>query len=343
MVSNGTDASGFGKAFDRLAGDRIRHGIDWRARRAVQTELTGAKGAETLARALRSEAGEQAIRAEVARQLGGQTSPAAVAADKKIAERDFTLSVLLGSKTPVRRTMTPGQYKRLSTEITALTGISETVDMRITQAFRSLLDAEARGLGRIAGGPCNILGKLVTPQLLDLPDGDVLEIGTLHGLFAPTLLRSLRRTARFRKLTVVDPFTGHQMQGGANIATDPGLTPVVEDVARWNFSELGLGEDEVRIINGFSTDADIQAQAGDRKYAVVVVDGDHFEPGVAKDLRWVENILVPGGIAILDDYGDKHWPGVQQATDEYLADPAAKMTMLGAVWTSGFLQLPVTS
>lgn len=343
MVSNGTKTSPLGKALDRLAGDRIRNGIDWRARRAVRSELSGVKGAAALAKVLRSEAGEQTLRAEVARQLAGRTGPGAVAADKAAAEREFTLSVLLGSKTSVRRTMTPGQYKRLSSEISALTGITETVDMRITQAFRSLLDAEARGLGRIAGGPCNILGKLVTPQLLDLPDGDVLEIGTLHGLFAPTLLRSLRRTARFRNLTVVDPFTGHQMQGGTNIATDPGLTPVFEDVARWNFGELGLAQDEFRIINGFSTDPDVQAQAGDRKYAVVVVDGDHFEPGVAKDLRWVENILLPGGIAILDDYGDRHWPGVQLATDKYLADPAAKMTKLGAVWTSGFLQLPASS
>jgi len=311
--------SGLSKAADRLVLNRIRDGIDWRVKKSVRSELGSSADSPDAVR--------QLVAAEVTRQLADA------------AERDFTLSILFGAKTRIKRTMSPKQYNRLAREIKEITGTSATVDMRITQEFRSLFESEARGLGRIAGGPLNILGKLVTPSLLDLPDGPVLEIGTLHGIFAPTLMRSLRRTGSFRHLTVVDPFTGHQMQGGKNIAVDPGLTPVVEEVARRNFRELGLGDDEVRIINGFSTDAQVQAEAGDRKYAVVVVDGDHFEDGVAKDLRWIENIMVPGGIAILDDYGDPKWPGVEAATTKYLAD-GAKMRLLGKVWTSGFLQMP---
>jgi hypothetical protein len=315
---------------DRRLNSTLDSGVESGLDRLLGTKRRAGRIAESL---LRTPPARRLIAEEVRRQLGGKGE------QTNRDNRDFTLGVLLGARTPTKRTLSKANHVRLLSELQAISGI-ESADVAVTHAFRSLLDAETRGLGRIAGSPYNILGKLVVPSLLDLPDGPILEIGTLHGLFSPTLVRSLRRVGQFRGLTVVDPFTGHQMQGGVDIPTDPSGTPVYEHIARWNFRELGLADDEVRIVNGFSTDPEVQAVAGDRKYAIVIVDGDHFEDGVGKDLRWVETILAPGGIAILDDYGDPKWPGVEAATTKYL-ESGGTMRMRGRVWTSGYLQQPV--
>jgi hypothetical protein len=68
------------------------------------------------------------------------------------------------------------------------------------------------------------------------------------------------------------------------------------------------------------------------------VDGDHSLDGVRADLEWVEQIVAPGGIVVLDDYGDKAWPGVQDALDKHLASGASRLNLLGRVSTSAYLR-----
>ena len=272
------------------------------------------------------------IAAEVDRRVAEST--------KRDADLEFSLQVLVHGRASADRRLNPRRFATLAGQIEQLTATpAADVRWRLGQAYLTLLDAEARGLGRIAGSTYNILGKLVVPPLLAPPDGPVLEIGTLYGLFSPALLRSFRRAGQFRELTVVDPLGGAQLQGGKVSFSDPSGAPVVEPVVRANFAEFGLAEDDVRVVVGLSTDDDVQAVVGDRRYAVVVIDGDHYEDGVAKDLRWVENILLPGGIAVMDDFGDKKWPGVEAAVRGYLAD-GGRMQLLGTASTSGYLRLP---
>jgi hypothetical protein len=306
---------------DALGRDRVRTRIN-RVRRDRQHEfaddgVSAVPGESKL---------EELIAAEVARQLAPSR------------HRDFTLGVLLGGRVRTDRTLTRARYTRLMSEIVNLTG-SPNVEWQTQQAFRSLLDLEARGLGRVAGSTYNVLGKLTVPPLLNPAEGPVLEIGTLYGLFSPALIRSFRRAGDFRMLTVIDPFAGLQVQGGANLRADRTGTPVDEDVARWNFGEFGLAADEVRVIPGYSTDPTVQQAAADEKYGVVVIDGDHSEAGVQKDLWWVENITAPGGVVVMDDYGDSKWPGVEAATRRYLAD-GGRLVLLGTASTSAYLRMP---
>lgn len=253
-------------------------------------------------------------------------------------DRDFTAALVLGAGRPNDRTLSEPVVARLGREVEAVTGVA-AAETSLRQAYRTLLEHEGRGLGRIAGTTANILGKLVVPPLLAPPAGPVLEIGTLFGLFSSALVRQHQHVGEFRALTVVDPFTGTQVQEGRAGGRDRTGTPVTEEVARRNLTALGLRDDEVRLVRGYSTDEDVRRQVTDRAYAVVVVDGDHAAEGVYRDLCWVQDLVLPGGVVVLDDWGDPGWPGVEAAGRRYLAD-GGHLELVGRVATSAYLRRP---
>jgi hypothetical protein len=235
------------------------------------------------------------------------------------------------------RVVGPVGFDKVVTQIAEITETEPAVVRRDLQmAYRSMIVAEGRSLGRIAGSTLNILGKLVTPRLLGPPNGQVLEIGTLFGVFGGALVHELARTGDEVELTVIDPLEGIQLQAGQGSNTDASGTPVTEPVVHRNLEAAGLREPQFRIIRGFSTDPVVQKQVGDRTYGVIVVDGDHSEAGVAADLEWVEELVEPGTIVVLDDYGDSRWPGVQAATDKHLAR-SKRLRSVGVVATSAYL------
>lgn len=314
------------RAAERLVGTRLKASIQ----RRVRQEVGGQRNA--LSADL-----QELVAAEVSRQLAEHR---AAEPAREPSHAEFTLDVLLGSGGRFNRSLNPRRWHSLVDDIRTVTGTAQP-ELRMMQAFRTLLDHETRGLGRIAGSSYNVVGKLVVPVLLAPPAGAVLEIGTLFGLFAPALVKQFRQVGQFRSLTVIDPLAGHQIQPGSSPNTDPTGTPVDEQTARHNFRVGGLTDDGVRLIRGFSTDPVVRAEAGDQAYAVVVIDGDHSEDGVYADLQWVETILAPGGIAVMDDFGDRMWPGVERATRRYLAD-GGRLELLGRAATSAFLRRPAS-
>jgi hypothetical protein len=227
-------------------------------------------------------------------------------------------------------------------EVAAISG-AQRAEYHVSVGYTTLIDLETRGLGRIAGSVQNIVGKLVTVPLLDPPNEDVLEIGTLFGMFAAGLERQLARTGRQPRITIVDPLEGLQLQGGRDDQVDRTAVPVVEDVVRRNLQLAGVPADRVRLFKGLSGDDAIRAAAADRRYGVVVVDGDHSAAGVAADLEYAEQVAAEGAVVVLDDYGDEKWPQVQQAADAHLAGPT-RFELIGTVATSAFLRAgPVPS
>ncbi|GAB2608218.1 class I SAM-dependent methyltransferase [Streptomyces capparidis] len=249
----------------------------------------------------------------------------------------YTLELLFGKEgRPSPRMPTKGSIDTLVKQVEAATG-ERNVRPHVAAAFRTLVEVEMRGVGRIAGGTPNILGKLTTPLLLGPPNADVLEIGTLFGLFSSALARQFSRTGQRCSLTIVDPLADVQLQPGTDNPKDPSGSPVSEAVVRANLELAGVPEERVRLHRGFSGDPDIRAAVSDRAYGVVVVDGDHSAEGVRDDLRWVEEIVAPGGVVVVDDYGDRTWPGVKEATDEYLTTDT-RFELAGVVSTSAFLR-----
>jgi hypothetical protein len=167
-------------------------------------------------------------------------------------------------------------------ELAQVSGDRSGAERNISQAFRLLIALEALGVGRIAGGTMNICGKLSAVPLLDPPNDEILEIGTLYGMF-----------------------------GAAGAAA--------------------------RVQQGFSEDPEVRALVSDRSYGVIIVDGDHSAAGVAADLEWAEQIVAPGGIVVLDDFGHPKWPGIKEAFDKHMATDT-RLTFLGQVANSGYLR-----
>lgn len=52
-------------------------------------------------------------------------------------------------------------------------------------------------------------------------------------------------------------------------------------------------------------------------FDVVLIDGDHTEAGVARDLVTAPELLTPTGLLLAHDYADPGWPGVRAAVDRF--------------------------
>lgn len=252
-----------------------------------------------------------------------------------------SLELLFGRRLPgMNRAISGPLLDSLIHEVATITGVKRA-GHHVATGYVTLFELEARGLGRIAGTTQNVVGKLTTTPLLDPPNDDVLEIGTLFGMHAAGLARQFARQGRTAMLTIIDPLEGLQLQSGRNDQVDQTAVPVVEDVVRRNLALAGIPETQLRVLKGLSQDPDIRATAADRRYGTIVIDGDHSEAGVARDLSWAEEITADGGIVVLDDYGDSKWPGVQAAADGHLAG-ATRFSMIGTVATSAYLRAAVS-
>lgn len=257
---------------------------------------------------------------------------------KRLKDQQHSMELLLGSDgRRFNRHPGPAQLGPVVKQVGEVTG-EKHARRAVIQAYRTLVEVENRGVGRLAGGTSNILGKLATTPLLKPPNGDVLEIGTLYGLFAGCLARQMLRAGIPCHLTIVDPIAPVQRQEDMDIAVDTSGTPINEAVVRANLHYTGVLPDQVRLVQGYSTDAEVHTALADSKFGVIVVDGDHSAKGVKADLEWVEELAAPGGVVVIDDYDDRVWPGVKEATDEHLAGGGSRLKKIGQVTTSAFLR-----
>jgi len=337
-----------------LFGNRLKASIDRRVRNQVTRQVEQAtdrlqrqqrestrqllEGRELQARVAKEVAERLAAFEAASRAAREARERAAQKADQHRVNREFTTDLFFGARRRHDRTLDPRRFTALEQEIKTLSGVT-SVGVAMQQAFRALVDAETRGLGRIPGSTYNILAKLVLPPLLQPPSGPVLEIGTAAGLFAPVLIGQFRRAGEFRSLTVVDALVGSHPEPDSTSGSDETGTRADREVAAHNVAVAGLAPADYRVVEGRSSDTAVQAESGDRQYAVVVVDGDRSEEGVYADLWWVEKIVAAGALVVLDDFGDPRWPGVERAGRRYLAD-GGRLELLGTASTSAYLRFP---
>ncbi|MCX3062208.1 class I SAM-dependent methyltransferase [Streptomyces beihaiensis] len=295
---------------------------------------------KTARRALRPVADliDQRIERQMRRRLpaaGGTDTDRRLA---ELAARQRPLELLLdGAGRGVSRMPAQVHLTRAIEELAKVTGDRAGAERNLAQAFRLLVGFEALGVGRIAGGTMNICGKLAAVPLLDPPNDDILEIGTLYGMFGAAVIRMMERAGRDPRLTIVDPLAGLQLQPGTTEGADPTGVPVREAAVRANLALVGAAGAAARVQRGFSGDPEVRAAVSDRPYGTIIVDGDHSTGGVAADLAWAEQIVAPGGVVVLDDFGHAKWPGIKEAFDQHMATDT-RLTFLGRVANSAYLR-----
>ena len=217
-------------------------------------------------------------------------------------------------------------------------GDSDAVAVALHQAYRMLVELEARGIGRVAGSTTNAIAKLAAVATLPPPTAAVLEIGTLFGLGAVGVVRQLARRGLDADLTLVDPFAGYQMQPDRSAELDVSHTPVTRSVVEANLALGGVSTDRYRVIEGRSESDDTQAAIADRTYGLVIIDGDHGADAALNDLLLADRLAADGALVVLDDFGDLAWPGVRAALDEYLERDEVRLRHVGTAATSAFLR-----
>ncbi|MQS07708.1 class I SAM-dependent methyltransferase [Streptomyces alkaliphilus] len=266
---------------------------------------------------------------------GGPPNAADPAADPVVRA---TVEAIFGPEGRRDRRVDPDRMRMLAAELADLGDPRGVAPREVVIAHRTLVEVENRGVGRVAGSTPNIVGKLAAVPLLRPPNGEILEIGCLYGLFAGALVRQVLRSGSDYRLTLVDPVAPRQLQGGRELREDASGVPITEALVRSNLALAGVDPDRTRLCRGLSGDPEVRAAASDRSYGLVVVDGDHTAEGVAADLEWVETITAPGAVVVLDDYGARQWPGVQEATDRHLKRGDGRLEWVGRVATSAFLR-----
>ena len=113
------------------------------------------------------------------------------------------------------------------------------------------------------------------------------------------------------------------------VSTRKGLFTLERTPSGWDIAKVDFLGDNVTLAAADPRDG--------RRYAAL----DHGHFGVklhrSTDNGW-EEIAAPGGVVVLDDYGDPAWAGVKEAADAYLATGRSRFELLGRVSTSAFLR-----
>lgn len=131
----------------------------------------------------------------------------------------------------------------------------------------------------------------------------VVEIGCYRG-------RTTKRIAQADNVVfAIDPLVGGIGDGSGTDRELSHNNDVVEELLK-NIEGL-----QVKWIRKTSAEA---LAEWDKPINVVLIDGEHSYKAVKHDLQWARR-LSRGGLLAAHDYGNKRYPGVRRAIDEFMA------------------------
>jgi SAM-dependent methyltransferase len=184
-----------------------------------------------------------------------------------------------------------------------------------------------------------------------LPEGDIVEIGSLLGRSA-LVLAFLARHYAIGKLLCVDPWGGEELlQGIPQVDEASREVPIAEifDAFRINLAPYAGMANYAR---ARSTDAarrfrerpvvateDFGETAYTGGIALLHIDGNHAEDAVRDDIALWQPLLRPGGWIVFDDY---YWPfgdGPRRAADDFCRRHSQRITTAFAAGGALFLAL----
>jgi O-methyltransferase len=164
--------------------------------------------------------------------------------------------------------------------------------------------------------------------------GAIVECGVWRGGSMMAVARTLLRLGSAdRDLYLFDTFEGQPPPGIEDVSVEGGETLTLlegrdwcggapEDDVRKNLLSVGYGADRLHLVKGMVEET-IPAGAPDA-ISLLRLDTDWY--GSTKhELVHLYPRLEPGGVLIIDDYGD--WRGAKQAVDEYVQEQELKLLL----------------
>jgi O-methyltransferase len=162
--------------------------------------------------------------------------------------------------------------------------------------------------------------------------GDLVECGVWRGGSSMVAALALvHESDSERRLWLYDTFEGMNQPTGRDVAIDgtraaehwdelrgtPGdhrLSHASLDDVRHNMASTGLGRDRLEYVVGPVEET--LPESAPEHVSVLRLDTDWYE-STKHELEHLWNLLEPGGVLIVDDYG--HWRGAREAVDEFFA------------------------
>jgi SAM-dependent methyltransferase len=142
-----------------------------------------------------------------------------------------------------------------------------------------------RWLGMIIPGWLRRDDALKLYELAYFASGDVLELGSHHGLSTSILARASRNAPRPKQVVSVD------------------LQPTAVEATRATLDSLGLSR-TVTVLCDDAVTAVRRFASGGRRFAFVFVDHAHAYEPVYQVCRELDRIMAPGGFCLFHDFND---------------------------------------
>ncbi|WP_328873419.1 class I SAM-dependent methyltransferase [Streptomyces sp. NBC_00287] len=139
--------------------------------------------------------------------------------------------------------------------------------------------------------------------------GDLLELGAYMGKSAILLGRHLRPGETF---TVCDLFENDAPDGANQAETSKSYASLTRQAFERNY--LAFHDALPRVIQGPSSVITQEVSPGTCRF--VHIDASHLYEHVYDDIGAAQDLLVPEGIVVLDDFRSEHTPGVSVAAWE---------------------------
>jgi O-methyltransferase len=164
--------------------------------------------------------------------------------------------------------------------------------------------------------------------------GAIVQCGVWRGGAAALMGRASRASAR--RIWLFDSFEGFPAPGaedGSNGGIAAGDWTATADDARAALRRLGVDPARASIVPGWFETTLPRAAPSIGPIAILSIDAVLYA-SVKVCLESLYDLVVPGGVVILDDYG--YWAGCRRATHEFLARRAPtvelRLTLTRACW-----------
>ena len=277
----------------------------------VEKELTVSIAAASEEHDRKRESTTNAAKQEVHSALTEVTKSFAAKAEES-ASRVRTASSLLGrlrgdGYVQFSRILTGEAEKQLSEF-----GVT-TVPAELRYLERKLHVVEGLCEGRLAGSTDDAVARALVARLFKGDELRILEIGVLFGVGSIFMHHALNPFYKSVHLTLLDPFDGYYGSDHLDPLTGQ---PVSLAAVERNLLRCGVPSEDVTVVPAFSTDDDALALVRERApFGAVIIDGDHSGEGIKQDFERYADLVAPGGVLIVDDYGSEDWPAVTDYTD----------------------------